>query len=167
MPRYTATLSGKQEELEIEDLGDHRFRVRAFGEEREIDARLTGQSLSVLQQGEVQQYQVSRDKKTFTVERGSQQLAVDVEDSRRASLARSNKKASGHAVIKSPMPGRIARVLVEEGAQVKERQGLVVLEAMKMENELRSPRDGVVLRIVSATRVGSAVEGGEELVVIG
>jgi biotin carboxyl carrier protein len=66
--------------------------------------------------------------------------------------------------IKSPMPGRVARVLVGVGDRVAERQGVVVVEAMKMENELRAPREGVVTEV----RVfqGAAIEAGAVLVVI-
>jgi biotin carboxyl carrier protein len=62
------------------------------------------------------------------------------------------------------MPGRVAKVLAKTGDAVAARQGLVVIEAMKMENELRSPRAGVVAD-VRATE-GSLVEAGAVLVVI-
>ena len=73
---------------------------------------------------------------------------------------------SGHAVavIKAPMPGRVVRVLVSVGDHVRARQGVVVVEAMKMENELRAPRDGTVKEVVIAA--GAAVESGAVLVVI-
>jgi biotin carboxyl carrier protein len=71
---------------------------------------------------------------------------------------------SGTAPIKSPMPGKILRYLVEEGQQVTSGQGLVVVEAMKMENELQSPKDGVVKSISSAP--GTAVDGGTILLII-
>ena len=67
--------------------------------------------------------------------------------------------------IKAPMPGRVVRVLVAVGDRVKARQGVAVVEAMKMENELRSPRDGTVKEIGVAA--GAAVESGAVLLVIG
>ena len=67
--------------------------------------------------------------------------------------------------IKAPMPGRVVRVLVAVGDHVTARQAVVVIEAMKMENELRSPRDGIVKEIAVAP--GAAVESGAVLVVIG
>ena len=69
----------------------------------------------------------------------------------------------GHAV-KSPMPGRVVRVLVGIGDQVAARQGVVVVEAMKMENELRTPIAGRVKEI--AVVPGTAVETGAVLVVV-
>ncbi len=71
---------------------------------------------------------------------------------------------SGVVNVKSPMPGKILRYLVEQGQEVEEGQGLVVVEAMKMENELQSPKNGVVRTISSS--VGCAVDGGTVLLVI-
>ena len=62
------------------------------------------------------------------------------------------------------MPGRVMRVLVAVGDRVTARQGVVVVEAMKMENELRAPKDGVVKEVLVAP--GAAVETGAVLVVI-
>ena len=78
------------------------------------------------------------------------------------SEARSAKE--GPANIVAPMPGRILKVLVKKGDRVTARQGLVVVEAMKMENELRSPRDGVVTDVRVAE--GASVEARALLVVI-
>ena len=66
--------------------------------------------------------------------------------------------------IKSPMPGRIVRVLVGVGDRVTARQPLLVVEAMKMENELRAPRDGVVTEVLVAP--GAAVESNAVLIVV-
>ena len=67
--------------------------------------------------------------------------------------------------IKASMPGRVVRVLVGVGDRVAARQGVVVIEAMKMENELRTPRDGIVMQI--AVVAGSTVDTGAVLVVVG
>ena len=75
------------------------------------------------------------------------------------------KKAPGAISIRAPMPGRIVRVLVAVGDRVTARQGVVVVEAMKMENELRAPGDGIVKEV--AAKPGAVVESGAVLVVIG
>jgi biotin carboxyl carrier protein len=62
------------------------------------------------------------------------------------------------------MPGRVVRVLVKPGDRISVGQGVVIVEAMKMENELRSPKDGVVREV--KTIEGTAVEAGAVLVVI-
>ena len=66
--------------------------------------------------------------------------------------------------VNSPMPGTILRVEVTQGAAVKEGQLLVVLEAMKMENEILAPRDGTVAQVVVSK--GSHVETGSPLIVL-
>ncbi len=66
--------------------------------------------------------------------------------------------------ITAPIPGRVARVLVQPGQQIGRGDGIVVVEAMKMENELRSPRDGIVGAI--EVEEGQAVEGGALLATI-
>lgn len=72
--------------------------------------------------------------------------------------------AAGPAVVKSPMPGRIVRVLVAVGDRVVARQPVVIVEAMKMENELRAPGDGVVKEV--NVQEGAAIDAGSVLVVI-
>jgi acetyl/propionyl-CoA carboxylase alpha subunit len=73
-------------------------------------------------------------------------------------------QAVGTQQVVAPMPGKVIRVLVKPGDQVKARQGLVVVEAMKMENELRSPKDGRVINV--AVTEGTSVEAGRLLVVV-
>lgn len=72
--------------------------------------------------------------------------------------------ADGPRAVKAPMPGRVVRVLVAVGDEVAAQQGLVVIEAMKMQNELKSPKAGRVARL--AVEVGAAVQSGDVLVVV-
>jgi biotin carboxyl carrier protein len=83
---------------------------------------------------------------------------------RRRSTASGAAIAAGPAAIVAPMPGRIVKVLVEPGEAVAAGQGLVVVEAMKMENELRAPRAGTVSDV--RVREGAPVEANVVLVVI-
>jgi len=75
------------------------------------------------------------------------------------------RPASGDGRIKAPIPGLIARVLVEEGAPVEVGAPVLVLEAMKMENEIRATRSGTVKSI--STKPGASVKLGELLMEIG
>ena len=99
----------------------------------------------------------------WTVWVGSTSFAVTVNGRRR------RRDLGGHAAtgpqrIVAPMPGKVVRVLAQPGQAVKARQPLVVVEAMKMENELRSPRDGTVAEI--RAQEGASVEAGALLIVI-
>lgn len=71
---------------------------------------------------------------------------VEVVDPRRRALR--HAAGTGAATVKTPMPGRIVRVLVEEGQAVTKGEPLLVIEAMKMENEMKAPMDGTVARIL-------------------
>ena len=92
---------------------------------------------------------------------GASEFDVIPEEPGRAELARGGV---GGAVVAAVMPGRVLRVLVKEGDVVEPRQGLVVLEAMKMENEIGAPRAGKVKAVRVAP--GSTVERGDPLVLL-
>lgn len=78
------------------------------------------------------------------------------------SMVAEGKRQAGPAQIKAPMPGLVVRLLVAEGAEVDAGAGVVILEAMKMENELKAAGPGVVSRVL--VREGAAVEKGQVLV---
>jgi biotin carboxyl carrier protein len=81
---------------------------------------------------------------------------------------RSGQNSDGHqhgvAEIVAPMPGKVVRVHVESGASVEKGAGVVVVEAMKMQNEMKAPRAGRVLKV--SVQAGSAVAAGEVLAII-
>jgi len=91
--------------------------------------------------------------------------AVEIEDEReRAAHAAQRAAARGGGVIKSVMPGIVVQVLVKEGEKVEKGQALLVLEAMKMQNEIAAPTDAVVKQIHVAER--EAVGSGARLVTL-
>ena len=83
---------------------------------------------------------------------------------RRRQAGATGPGGSGPVRVTAPMPGRVVRVLVTPGQAVTARQGLVVVEAMKMENELRAPRDGTVAEL--RVREGGTVEAGALLLTL-
>jgi biotin carboxyl carrier protein len=87
-------------------------------------------------------------------------------DDPRSLRSRANVDANdtGTRSIAASMPGRIVRLLVKVGDNVEAQQGLIVVEAMKMQNELKAPKAGVVVRI--AVEVGATVQAGKVLMVI-
>lgn len=102
---------------------------------------------------------------TSEVHVGQQEFQVTLNDPRRLSHAGvSGTLAAGRAAVIAPMPGRVVRVLVEVGSQVEAGAGLIVVEAMKMQNELKSPKAGIVTAVNAET--GAAVNAGDTLVVI-
>jgi glutaconyl-CoA/methylmalonyl-CoA decarboxylase subunit gamma len=90
---------------------------------------------------------------------------VESERMRALSAALHTKSAEGAGVITSPMPGRVLKILVEEGDAIGAGAAVVVVEAMKMENELVAAREGTVKKIF--VKAGQTVDGGARLVEIG
>jgi biotin carboxyl carrier protein len=72
--------------------------------------------------------------------------------------------AKGPATIRAHMPGKIIKLLVEVGVEVEAGQGLIVVEAMKMQNEVKAPKNGVVMKVLIAA--GATVAAGETLIVL-
>ncbi len=149
-------------------MGGDRYRIQVGDAPAEIvDAFLDGGHCHVLV-----------GTASYTVEAGARgaethlrgrglDTAVLVLDSRAARRrARQGGNAGGGAnVVRSPMPGRVVDVLVSEGDTVTAGQGIVIVEAMKMENELRAEIDGVVSKI--HVRADDRVDGNAELVTLG
>jgi biotin carboxyl carrier protein len=92
-----------------------------------------------------------------------ERFSVDVEDPRAVRIG-SGAQIEGRQTLAAAMPGRVVRLLVKEGDEVKAGQGIVVVEAMKMQNEVKTPRPGRVVSISVAE--GAAVGAGETLAVV-
>ena len=150
-----------------------RFRIMLDGVPRLVDASRTGDfGLSLLHMGTAAvPISVSTDVQIvpgsgpgdLLVGLRGRTIGVTV-NGRRSAHADGALHGHGQATILAPMPGRVVRVLVAAGDQVDARQPVVVVEAMKMENELRAPRAGHVREI--AVTPGTSVEAGRVLAVI-
>jgi biotin carboxyl carrier protein len=107
------------------------------------------------------------DGETFEVMIAGQPYRVTVQDERTQALASlaGGGHSSGDATIRAPMPGLVSNVMAEEGVHVDRGQAIVMLEAMKMENDLTTPRAGIVKHLRVAR--GQTVNQGEVLAVVG
>lgn len=93
---------------------------------------------------------------------GSRHFLVEVHDPRRRPSAHTLAGHAGPQEIVAPMPGRILKILMKEGQEVVQGTGLLVIEAMKMQNELRAPRSGRIARLY--VKEGTGVETGAKLI---
>jgi biotin carboxyl carrier protein len=91
--------------------------------------------------------------------------AISVADPRDRSGREKKQTSAGPLEVRAQMPGKVVKLLVAQGAVVQAGQGLIVVEAMKMQNEMKSPRDGPVTKIYVTE--GAAVAAGEKLMVVG
>jgi biotin carboxyl carrier protein len=98
------------------------------------------------------------------VDIGARHLAIEIIDPRRADASIRGRRGDGPQNLLAPMPGRIIRVLVAEGDLVHAGQGLIVVEAMKMQNEMKSPKDGKLIALSAVE--GDTVAAGDVLAII-
>ena len=163
---YDVVVDGKTHQVEL-TRGEKTWLCHVGGQQIEVDAALTARDvLSVLVSGKA--YEIKRERSLqgeLHMVIGSARYAVDVQDPRSLRTRRSIAGAeAGPQKVKAPMPGKIIRVMVAEKDEVKAGQGLIVMEAMKMQNEMKSPKDGRVRKILVAE--GSTVNPGDTLAII-
>ncbi len=170
--KLSAKIAGKAHALELERDGVH---VVATIDERsyELEVRELEPGMHLLQLGtRVYECRVrcvdargGASEVGIEVDMGQQVFQITLIDPKRLrSSQRAGAQTDGSARITAPMPGRVVRVLVELGAQVEVGTGLVVVEAMKMQNEMKSPRAGIVTTLNAEP--GATVNAGDILVVI-
>lgn len=160
--RLTVSVNGASYELEI-DPAKSGWRCLLDGREVPVDiAQVATDRLSMLLNGRSYDVICGSDG-TITV--GERKYLVTATDPRSwRSRHQSAAGAQGPQKLTSSMPGKVVRVLAASGSKVVAGQGLVVIEAMKMQNEVRSPRDGTVGAIL--VREGSNVNAGQVLAIV-
>ena len=141
--------------VQVVEAGDVRYEVDCY--------KLEGDFYSILIGGKSYEVSVEATRDGYRVRHGAAEQLVTLTDPGRQ--AREGQRAAdGPQPVLSVMPGKVVRLLVDEGDQVEAGQGVIVVEAMKMENEIASPKAGRVSSI--AVRPDQAVERGAELLVI-
>jgi biotin carboxyl carrier protein len=161
---FEATVGGGTIRVEVRG-GEGRYSLSLDGSPLEVDLVPAGRHLaSLLVEGESYEVGLEKRPEGFVVQLPGDSVSVILAESARGATA-PERRAHGPARLTAPMPGRVVRVLEAKGAEVAAGQGLVVIEAMKMENELVSPRAGHVLEV--AVLEGQAVEAGALLALVG
>jgi biotin carboxyl carrier protein len=173
--RYHALVDGEERLVEVTPQGAS-YRVAIHQGKTEsakprvllVDAvHLAGRAMSLLVGTRSVRCEVEPAKDgRVAVLVGDEVHALEILDERRLRLRRASGKFTleGPQRVDSPMPGKVVRVLVKQGDQVQEGQALLVVEAMKMENELKSPKTGVVKELHA--QEGQPVEAGAKLAVV-
>ena len=157
------------------DNREHDLNVRIDGGRvhAEIDGRVYDLELREPEPGcylffrdaEVHECRVTKSHEGFDVGLHERNYAVAIVDPKRLrSGTDSDRHHHGLAEIIAPMPGKVVRVQIEAGASVEKGAGLIVVEAMKMQNEMKSPRAGVVVSI--NVKPGDTVNAGDVLAIV-
>lgn len=162
--KYITTVNGKQFEIEIRDDGS----VLVNGEARSVDFLPMGPSFySMIMDYRSIEAAIDEHHGDYSVLMRGRMYEGSVMDERaQLLLSRQGGKVAdtGEISIQAPMPGLIVEISVAEGQEVKEGQTIIILESMKMQNELKAPRDGVVQRI--SVTPGQSVEQKRVLMTI-
>jgi biotin carboxyl carrier protein len=145
---------------------DGAWRVKVGGKVLNVDARLVQPGvLSILVDGRAYRCVLDEGPVETAIQIDGQRYVFTIDDPRSLAARRSKTAASGGLqIIKAPMPGRIVRLLASRGDPVETHQGLVVIEAMKMQNELKAARAGKVVEI--RVQAGATVAAGSVLMTI-
>lgn len=120
---------------------------------------------SVLIGGRSYEARVEETPGALVVTIDGRRFEIEARDPRRFTRKGRGSGADGVQAVAAPMPGKVVRVLVAVGDDVSAGQGLLVVEAMKMQNEMKAPRAGKVLSLAAAE--GATVSAGEVLATIG
>ena len=161
--KFQATVDGHVHEIVVQRV-DGAYVVTYDGVEHVVDARkLEADFYSILYEGKSYEVAVENAGANYVVRHGAYEQAVELADAARSGREEL-KKRGGPESIDAVMPGKVVRVLVSPQDTVQAGQGLVVVEAMKMENEIGAPRAGRV-KSVDVTP-GQNVETGTRLVVL-
>ena len=163
--RYDITIDGRSYRLEL-DRPEGRWRCRLDGRDIEMDAVLARLDvLSILIEGKA--YEIKRERTPTDTHLwvGSARYSVELRDPRSLRSRRAGTgDGDGPRKLLASMPGKVVRVLLPEKAAVEAGQGVLVVEAMKMQNEIKSPKKGIVQRIIASE--GTAVSAGDVLAIV-
>jgi biotin carboxyl carrier protein len=162
--RCDAQINGRHSLIEVDER-DGRTLARVDGRSYDIQvAQPENGSYLIFVDTRVYETRVSSaDSKTFDVDIGGHLFAVELIDPRRRRVAADHSE-SGQQYLKAPMPGKVVKILLGPGDEVAAGQGVIVVEAMKMQNEVKSTRPGRVSEIRVAE--GDTVNGNQILAVI-
>jgi biotin carboxyl carrier protein len=140
--------------LEVERVGPERFHVHVEGRTEPFEVTLLGRAGATTVTANGRVFTLFSSERSFVTQPGRERL--EVSQRRPAAASGGAGGAAGERVVRAPMPGRVLKLLVVEGADVSVGTPLVVVEAMKMENELLAARAGVVKRL--CVQAGDTVE---------
>ena len=164
---FTLEIDGRTRQVELEPVADSpgQWRIRVDGRPVQADVHLLRPGiLSLLIGGQSYRIVLDADNSDPALHVGPERIPYRIDDPRSLRSRRRHARTDGPITLRASMPGRVVRVLVEQGDAVAAHQGILVVEAMKMQNEMKSPKDGHVRELRVAA--GDTVSAGDTLAII-
>ncbi len=165
MPEYNIYIEENEYQVDVNSKND----LTIDGKNHRVDfVKLNDGQYSVIFDNEVYEVNVAKQTNSlFTISAYNEMYDLLIEDEQAQLLKKFTKKESAskkELIVKAPMPGLVLKVEVKVGQAISAGSGLIILEAMKMENEIKSTRSGIVKEIKVAEKI--AVEKGEVLMIL-
>ncbi|HXV50183.1 MAG TPA: biotin/lipoyl-containing protein [Candidatus Binatia bacterium] len=164
---FIGTLGDESYAVEIEETGKSVYRISVDGHEFVVDGKKTGRTnYSLIVDNRSFEIEVDNTGDEYRVLVDGRSYHIHLVDERRVRVGgnQAGAQMQGRQNVSVPMPGKVIAILVAEGDRVEKGQGLIIVEAMKMENEVHSPIAGEVKEI--KVKTGETVEGGAVLLVV-
>jgi biotin carboxyl carrier protein len=163
--KYTAIIDGVRLDMELIRADDEAIEAEIDGKKYVLDVAAVEPGVYWIRWNDRSiDTSVTPSGDKYTVSMAGQRLDVEIMDARAALRKAAQEGQTGTVELRSPMPGKVVKVLVSEGAAVEVNQGLVVIEAMKMQNEIKSPKKGIVRKM--GVRETTAVNAGDLLAIV-
>jgi biotin carboxyl carrier protein len=163
--KYTAMVDGQRIEIDLSGDASNSIEAEVGGRKYALEAKVIQPGVYWFNwQNRSLEVAVTPNGDGYIVSLGGRRLTVEMVDAR-AALRKATQEGQGGLVeIRAPMPGKVVKVLVLEGSEVQYNQGIIVMEAMKMQNEIKSPKTGVVKKL--GVIEGAAVNAGDLLATV-
>jgi biotin carboxyl carrier protein len=165
--KYEIVINGTRRAVEFMPAGDNAPQTTLTVDGRKVEAdaiRISTGAYSVLIGGRSMEVTIEENPNGMLLQVAGREFLVAIFDPRSWRRGRGGGiELEGRQQLVAPMPGKIVRVLSAVGQSVKAGQGLLVIEAMKMQNEIRAPKSGIVEKLA---REGQTVNAGEVLAVV-
>jgi biotin carboxyl carrier protein len=163
--KFTAVIDGERIDIELNAVNPKSVEAEVGGRKYTLEAKIIKPGVYWFNwQNRSIEVAVTPNGEGYAVSVGGRRVAVEIADARTALRKAAQHGQTGVVEIRAPMPGKVVKVLLPEGSEVGNNQGILVMEAMKMQNEIKSPKHGVVKKL--GVGEGAAVNAGDLLATV-
>ncbi len=165
---YIATLDDVEYKIEVKEIGENKYEVRINDAPYTLDAQSVDPSIySIIMDGKSYEIDIDYKDSIYQVHYDGKLFKIELMDELKKRMLEKRGGAGGLEgayTVKSEMPGKVVEVKVKEGDEIKKGDVLLILESMKMQNEIKSPKDGKVTEVF--IKGGDTIEAEANLITI-